>query len=119
MKSHVDKEAFFERELPAALQQEQIPAGLALHLLLPELALLLMSSSTSIYHSSILKSIMSIVAPLSSSIVRSDGGTAMPLRLFSEVMEHAFDSSDRAIRCVSAYAYLAASPRQNRGPSAS
>ncbi|CDJ42613.1 SCY kinase (incomplete catalytic triad), putative [Eimeria tenella] len=106
VKTHVDKEAFFEQQLPAALHQQQISSGLALHLLLPELALLLMNSSASAYHCSILKCIMSMVTPLSTlgclqtckSSSSTDDDAALPLQLFSEVLAHAFDSSDRAIR---------------------
>lgn len=108
VKTHVDKEAFFEQQLPAALHQQQISSGLALHLLLPELALLLMNSSASAYHCSILKCIMSMVTPLSTlgclqtckSSSSTDDDAALPLQLFSEVLAHAFDSSDRAIRSV-------------------
>ncbi|CDJ60097.1 SCY kinase (incomplete catalytic triad), putative [Eimeria maxima] len=105
VRSHVDKERFFEQQLPTALQQQQIPYGMAVHLLLPELALLFMNSSASAYHCSIIKCIMSIVAPLStpsgSSVKRNSctrDEAAVPLQLFSEVLTHAFDNSDRAIR---------------------
>ncbi|CDJ50661.1 SCY kinase (incomplete catalytic triad), putative [Eimeria brunetti] len=105
VKSHVDKETFFEQQLPTALQQQQIPYGMALHLLLPELALLFMNSSASPYHCSILKCIMSIVTPLSTpsgSIAHhnscSRDEATVPLLLFSEVLTNAFDNPDRAIR---------------------
>ncbi|XP_026191052.1 uncharacterized protein LOC34619705, partial [Cyclospora cayetanensis] len=100
MKSHVDKESFFEQQLPAALQQQQpqrVSPALALHLLLPELALLLMNNSANSYHCSILKCVFGIVAPLSSSS-NKDKDNALPLLLFAEVLAHAFNSSDRAIR---------------------
>lgn len=106
VKSHVDKEAFFEQELPGILQKQQVSRALALHLLLPELALLLLNSTATAYHCSILKSILSIVAFLSStpdlSYRRSSnpekGNNTLPLRLFEEVLRLAFDSSDRAMR---------------------
>ncbi|CDI75034.1 SCY kinase (incomplete catalytic triad), putative [Eimeria praecox] len=105
VKSHVDKETFFEQQLPTALQQQQIPYGMALHLLLPELALLFMNSSASAYHCSILKCIMSIVTPLSTpsgSLANRNSCSmdeaAVPLQLFSEVLTHAFGNSDRGIR---------------------
>ncbi|CDJ36055.1 SCY kinase (incomplete catalytic triad), putative [Eimeria mitis] len=105
VKSHVDKETFFEQQLPAALQQQTIPYGMALHLLLPELALLFMNSSASAYHCSILKCIMSIVTPLSTpsgSLLDRNSCSrdeeAVPLHLLSEVLAHAFDNTDRAIR---------------------
>ncbi|KAL8439911.1 hypothetical protein Efla_004836 [Eimeria flavescens] len=105
VKSHVDKEAFFERELPAALQQQRVPAALALHVLLPELALLLLNSSAAAYHCSILKSLLAIVGPPPPGPPGSGrpGGlrgpnTRLPLQLLAEVLTHAFASSDRAIR---------------------
>lgn len=109
MKSHVDKEAFFDQELPAVIQQHRMPSALALHLFLPELALLLMNSSASLYHCSILKCILSIVAstakPPGQSHDNSSSlkdGTTMPLRILSEVLVRAFDSADRAIRWAAA-----------------
>lgn len=108
MKSHVDKEAFFEQTLPGIIQKHQITPAVLFHLLLPELALLFVNSSTSGFHCSILRSIFSIVTSFfshpgnvdSNIKTKTNESTAVPLRLFSEVLAFAFDSSDRALRWV-------------------
>ncbi|KAL8454929.1 hypothetical protein Emag_001295 [Eimeria magna] len=105
VKTHVEKEAFFERELPNSIQQQCMHPALGLHVLLPELALLLMNSGISTYQCNVLKSIFTIVVPPSSPASSNKGVNAknnpnalVALRLLAEVLARAFDSSDRAIR---------------------